>query len=128
MKIYVKCDSPLLKKCLEVFLKERLSSYPACDFVVCDKKLEVEKPIFLIGSEDGANLKKPFSKSKLLKALGLYYNKPKQETIYEQGKSNESEKPRASQISREGLTLERKVSIITEKFVRELLRVIKEHK
>lgn len=128
MKIYVKCDSPLLKKCLDVFLKERLSSYPSCDFVVCDKKLDVEKPIFLIGSEDGANLKKPFSKSKLLKALDLYYNKPQQEQAYEKDAPKEPEKPRAPQIAREGLTLERKVSIITEKFVRELLRVIKEHK
>lgn len=111
MKIYVKCESPLLKKSLEIFLKDKISPYANCDFVVSDKKLEVEKPVFIVG--DDKYIKKPFSKSKLLKALEAFYNRPKQE--------------RLKSAPREPLSLEKKVSIITEKFVRELLRVIREH-
>ncbi|MDD3466336.1 MAG: hypothetical protein PHE67_04225 [Campylobacterales bacterium] len=116
MKVAVVCDSPLLKRCLEVFLKKHLSSYAACDFVISDKKIDSEKPIFIISDQKGSNLNKPFSKTRLLKALEEHYKKirPPRNIITVASKSVENE-------------LETKIKQITENFVGELLSAIKEH-
>jgi hypothetical protein len=115
LKIAIVCDSPLLKKCLEVFLKEHLSSYSACNFVISDKKIDSEKPVFVISDEKGANLRKPFSKTKLLKALDEYFRRMRQ--------------PKSSPSPIQKLEtgeLENKLKILTENFVSELVRTIKE--
>ncbi len=116
MKVAVVCDSPLLKRCLEVFLKNHLSSYAACDFVISDRKIDSEKPIFIISDQKKTNLKKPFSKSKLLKALEEHARKikPPRNIITVASKSVENE-------------LETKVKKLTEDFVTELLSTLKEH-
>lgn len=117
MKIAVVCDSPLLKKCLEVFLKESLSSYSACDFVISDKKIDSEKPVFVISDEKGSNLKKPFSKTKLLKSLDEYFLKLKKPSVH----------PAAIHRAEAG-ELEKRIRRLTEAFVNDLLRAIREHR
>jgi hypothetical protein len=117
LKIAVVCDSPLLKKCLEVFLKERLSSYSACDFVISDKKIDSEKPVFVISDEKGSNLKKPFSKTKLLKSLDEYFLKQKKANAH----------PTAIHRAEAG-ELEKRIRRLTEGFVNDLLRAIREHR
>lgn len=118
MKVAVVCDSPLLKKCLEVFLKEKLSSYTACDFVISDKTIDSEKPVFVISDSKGSNLKKPFSKTKLLKSVDEYFSRLK--------------RPRtvSSQAVVKGDTteLEQKLTAVTQRFVSELLKTIKEYR
>lgn len=116
MKVAVVCDSPLLKRCLEVFLKKHLSSYAASDFVISDKKIDSEKPVFVISDQKGSNLNKPFSKTRLLKALNEYFKKikPPRNIITVASKSVESE-------------LETKIKKLTEDFVTELLGTIREH-
>lgn len=115
MKIAVVCDSPLLKKCLEVFLKEKLSSYSACDFVISDKTIDSEKPVFVISDNKGSNIKKPFSKAKLLKSLDEYSKKLNRPKI------SPAQTPK-SDISE----LEKKLTVITERFVSELVKTIRE--
>jgi hypothetical protein len=116
LKVAVVCDSPLLKRCLEIFLKKYLSSYAAADFVISDKKIDSEKPIFVISDQKGSHLNKPFSKTRLLKALSEYYKKirPPRNIITVASKNTQSE-------------LEGKIRQITDDFVSELLSAIREH-
>jgi len=117
LKVAVVCDSPLLKKCLEVFLKEKLSSYSACDFVISDKAIDSEKPVFVISDSKSSNIKKPFSKAKLLKSLDEYFKK-----------LNRQKTP-PSQIAKNNISeLENKLTAITENFVTELVKTIREYR
>lgn len=117
LKIAIVCDSPLLKKCLEVFLKEKLASYSSCDFVISDKDIDSEKPVFIIGDDKGVNLRKPFSKSKLLKSVDEYYKKLKQ--------------PRTVAlvaVKNDAVGLEKQLTEVTERFVSDLLKTIREYR
>jgi len=117
LKVAVVCDSPLLKKCLEVFLKEKLSSYTACDFVISDKTIDSEKPVFVINDTKNSNLKKPFSKTKLLKSVDEYFIKLKKpRTVALQAAKNDVSE------------LEQKLTAVTQRFVTELLKTIREYK
>ncbi len=73
MKIALMCNSLLLTKSLEIFLKKNLSSYKKCDFVISDQKLELDKPQFVI-SDKSSNLQSPFSESSLMIELDKFYN------------------------------------------------------
>lgn len=74
MKIALICDSLLLDRSLEMYLKEYLTSYKMCDFVVATQPVESQKPVFLIGNMEGAHLKIPFTKELLLKELESFYH------------------------------------------------------
>lgn len=69
MKIALICDSLLLDRSLEMYLKEYLTSYKLCDFVVATQPMESQKPVFLIGDFEGANLKIPFTREILMQEL-----------------------------------------------------------
>ncbi len=73
MKVALVCDSPLLKKSLEIYLKESVSAYEECDFVISDKKVKSKKPVLFIGKEEGAVLKVPFSKEEVLSKTQQFY-------------------------------------------------------
>ena len=73
MKIALICDSLLLDRSLEMYLKEYLTSYKLCDFVVATQPVESQKPVFLIGDFEGANLKIPFTRELLLQKLDTFY-------------------------------------------------------
>lgn len=80
MKIALICDTLLLGKSLEMYLKDYLTSYKLCDFVVATQKTESKKPIFLIGDFEGAHLKIPFTKEILIQELESFYQKIKIES------------------------------------------------
>ncbi|MDD6055648.1 MAG: hypothetical protein SOW25_06115 [Helicobacter sp.] len=80
MKIALICDSLLLDRSLELYLKEYLTSYKLCDFVVATQSVESKKPVFLIGNFEGANLAIPFTKEILLRELESFYQKIKIES------------------------------------------------
>lgn len=48
MKIAIVCQSLLLSKALKTFLAEMIVSYKQCDFVISDKKIELDKPVFYL--------------------------------------------------------------------------------
>ncbi len=73
MKLSVVCDSLLLSDALERFLRDYLTPYRDSDIVVCDKFLDIDKPIFMIGKSVEANLSKPFTKSTLLLKIEELY-------------------------------------------------------
>jgi len=112
VKISLACHSILLEKALVIFLKNFIVPYKHCDFVISDKKIKIDKPVFCI-SKDTSDLKIPFSKSALLISL---------EEFYENLKPKECKKK-----SNDFLELERKISMLIENFKEELIQVIKEH-
>ncbi len=73
MKIALICDSLLLDRSLEMYLKEYLTSYKLCDFVVATQPTESQKPVFLIGDFENAQLKVPFTRELLLQELESFY-------------------------------------------------------
>jgi len=69
MKIAVACESPLLQKSLELFLKKHLCVEKRCDILVKDTPCYGDKRCFYISTDKEADLIKPFSKSQLLLQL-----------------------------------------------------------
>ncbi|MDX1809874.1 MAG: hypothetical protein R3331_10070 [Sulfurospirillaceae bacterium] len=112
MKIALICQSLLLSKSLEIFLKNKITSYKKCDFVICDKKLDIDKPQFVISHND-ANLNMPFSESSLIIELEKFYN----DEILNLPKVEES-------VSTKNEDLEEKIDEITKKFRDDLINVI----
>jgi len=115
LKVAVACKSLLLQKSLELFLKEYLSSYKYSDFLISDRKIKVEKPIFLISKDKEANISVPFTKSQLIleiksfyKSLNSSYKEPKPKT-----------KDRSS--------LEKKIETLCNEFQSKLIKMLKEH-
>ena len=77
MKIALIGDSPLLDKSLEMFLKDYLTSYKQCDFIVTTKPLQnAHKPVFLV--------QKPFTKEILLQNLESFYAQIKEKEKMQQ--------------------------------------------
>ncbi|ASQ29859.1 hypothetical protein CAV_0187 [Campylobacter avium LMG 24591] len=68
MKIALECKDIILEKTLMLFLKDFLVLKKECDFLVCDEKLDINKPQFLI-NKYSQHLSLPFSKDELLSSL-----------------------------------------------------------
>jgi len=66
MKIALSCRSILLEKSLRRFLGEHLVPESDAELIVTDHPLQSEKPVLRIGTDSGADLGKPFSKSRLM--------------------------------------------------------------
>ena len=69
MKVTIACKSLLLKRSLELMLKDNLSSYNECDILISDKKINIKKNLFLISHSSSSHIKMPFTKKNLLKKL-----------------------------------------------------------
>ena len=101
MKIALECKDIILERALQLFLKEHLSRKKDCDFLICDEKVEFEKPQFLI-SKRSSQLAVPFSKAQLLQALSEF---------------NDALQRLAEQIADEKIkALEDKIDIMAEEF------------
>ncbi len=68
MKIAIECKDLILERALILFLKEFLVLKKDCDFIICDEKLDINKPQFLI-NKYSPHLSIPFSKEELLSSL-----------------------------------------------------------
>lgn len=70
MKVAIQCESPLLQRSLELFLKGHLSSLKQCDVVIRDRRVADEsRPMLLVSSDADADIVKPFSRSRLMMVL-----------------------------------------------------------
>ena len=114
LKITLMCQSILLKRTLEIFLKNYITPYKQCDFVICDVPLESDKPLFLIAKQ-GGQLESPFSKSTLiLKIENFYTSLTKIDTEKKRGTVN-------------GKTLEKSITKLTDNFRDDLVKVIQDY-
>ncbi|MDL0088373.1 hypothetical protein [Campylobacter gastrosuis] len=73
MKISFECDCILLQKTLLLFCQEFIAYNSECDFIVSDRRLNTQKPLFLIG-ESGSHLALPFTKKALVENLKEFYS------------------------------------------------------
>lgn len=117
MKIALACQSVLLEKSLEIFLKNSIYSYKQCDFVISDRHIEIDKPLFFVSS-DNSDLNIPFSKSALLLALEKFY-----ESFF--FKKEEEKVDIVKKI--DFVELEEKIGKLTDNFRNDLVKVIKEY-
>lgn len=114
MKVALVCQSLLLNRALKSFLGEMVVPYKQCDFVISDRKIELDKPIFHISSVEG-NLIIPFSKSSLLIELDKFF----QHLLLRQGTVDDMVLPTSTHA------LEEKITALTEKFRAELIETIR---
>lgn len=117
MKISVLCDSLLLKKSLEIFLKEHITTYKNAELIISDKKLDVKKPLLVVGTSEESDIVIPFSKSSLLIRL---------ENIYDKKVGRKKNSPKKEE-KRELWKLEREIDKLTLKFREDLINTIREY-
>lgn len=113
MKVAVVCQSLLLNKALQLFLGELIVPYKQCDFVISDKKIELDKPIFHISAVEG-ELLIPFAKSTLLIELERFYT----------SLSHCNPQTMALPIPE---ILEDKIVALTERFRQELIQTLRDY-
>ncbi len=116
MKISIICDSLLLKNSLEIFLKDNITTYKNSDIVLSDKKIDIDKPLFLIGSFEDADIAVPFSKSSLLIGLEKVYRK----------RVKKRENKKLKKDKKKVWKLEREIDKLTLKFREDLIKTIRE--
>ncbi len=114
MKIAVACKSILLQKSLELFLKNYISAYKYADFIISDREISVDKPLFLISKDEKANLKLPFTKSQLILEIKAFYKK---------NFEKEGNEQKTADLS----YIEKKLEILCKKFQKEVMKTIKEY-
>lgn len=120
MQISIACSSLLLTSALENFLSPYIRDYDSSKVVISDRDIEVDKPLFLIGEERGANLNRPFSKAKLLKELEKFY---KHNSSFEAPKTSQD----CTKSYEEDYELRAKIETLMQKFGDELYKTISEH-
>lgn len=76
MKISILVQSPLLERTLQLYLREFLTNYDECDFVVSDKVDEsLNKPICLINFSEDSDILRPIYKERLMSDLARFSTK-----------------------------------------------------
>lgn len=108
MKISIDCECLLLRESLKLFLEEFQTPIKDCDFVVCDRFINSNKPIFTIGDKK-TELSVPFTKEKLISALKEFNSKIIVEKCLKKPEDN----------------IEKKIDILFDKFKTELITLIK---
>ena len=107
MRVSVVCESVLLSRSLKMFLKPYLQNYKKSDFVITDKRLDIDKPQFIISHDSSADLIVPFGNSTLLVALEKFYNKISQDI--------------------DTTNLEDKIEKLLKEYTSKMMTLIKEH-
>jgi len=124
MKVAVQCHSPLLQKSLELFLEKYLSSVTKCDIIVRDEVCLEDEKCFSIGSDEKADLKKPFSKAQIILALEKRYKKF-HKTPVEEEKSVVAEE-KVTQVSEMDFSiLEKRIDSLTQEYQANIIRAVK---
>ncbi|ANE33910.1 hypothetical protein [Campylobacter hyointestinalis] len=111
MKIFTQCECLLLSESLRLFLDDFYTSKKDCDFIISDKKIDSDKPVFVI-DEKSPYLKIPFTKESLINTLEEFYS------AIEIQKSATLFKAKSS-------SFEQNLSNLIDKFKTDLLNLIK---
>ena len=121
MKVAIQCDSPLLQRSLELFLEGNLASLRQCDILIRDKNIHDDQyPTFIIGSDESADLIKPFSKAQLLHALNQKNESEKHPVLETSDELIESNNEKVSfEI------LERHIDKLTREYQANILKAIR---
>lgn len=131
MKIAIECRSPLLQKSLENFLEGHLCSAKNCELFLSDQDLVGRDNFLRIGSDAGADIIKPFSKSQLLLKLEHYF-KVKEDAAMamhmalEMDEPIQKEEPTRNVKALDGL--EEKIERLTASYVQGVMSLVKEYR
>lgn len=121
MKIAVQCDSPLLQRSMELFLENHLSSLRQCDILIRDKNIHDDEHVsFIVGTDERADLIKPFSKAQLLHALNQKFDSLKHASL--------SQVQSGLPVAEEGVSfeiLERHIDKLTRDYQANILKAIR---
>lgn len=112
MKIALACQSILLEKSLEIFLKGYIVPRKQCDFVISDRDIEIDRPLFYIATKN-SDLILPFSKSALMIKIEKFYDL--------------LQKPKTNLKKVDSCELDEKIAKLVDSFRDDLVKVIKEH-
>lgn len=132
MKVAVQCESPLLQRSLELFLRGHLSSLRQCDVVIRDFISDDEsRPSLYISSDSDADIVKPFSRSQLMLAIeGLAKKNDDVSTITRIAAEMETDAeavtdaPAASR-EEEFSILERRIEKLTQEYQKNIIEAIR---
>jgi len=122
MKVAVQCRSLLLQKSLEIFLSKQLVNLSKSDIIIRDEPCYEDSRCFYIGSDERADLKKPFSKSELILALEKKYgvHAPQEEVVVEEDEKSIARKPIMNfEI------LEKRIELLTEEYQANIIQAVK---
>ncbi|WP_104721599.1 hypothetical protein [Helicobacter mesocricetorum] len=135
MKIALISNSLLLTKSLEIYLRDYLTSYKMCDFIVATEPMEADKPVFLVGDFSEANLNKPFTKEILLESLESFYFQIKHQGTQEPPLNNS--KPISTMLGNfrdrrlatqdNDAVLQQKMQEVLERYAQEIVELTREH-
>lgn len=125
MKVAVQCVSPLLQRSLELFLKDNLSSIKNCDVVIRDQKVfENEKMCLLIGSDESATLRKPFSKSQLFLALEKMMDAHQKKEVVTEALKEVEAPVKTKEISELDI-LEKRIAKLSDEYQENIMKAIR---
>jgi len=125
LKVFVRCESVLLQRALELFLPEHLSSFKNADVVISDRRVKSAKKVIYIASHGGADLTKPFSRSQLMMVLEEFY--VNQERIEQIQRLSEQLEDRTNFTSLMDGTFEERLETLTKDFIKDVVEITKEH-
>ncbi len=120
LKVAVVCDSILLRRGLEIFLRDKLTDFSTADVVISDRKFECDKPLLVVSNDSDADIKKPFGKAKLLSLLDNYEKELDIKKDIFEPKKEQAEEPVES--------LEQQIASLTKEFSERLLELLKVNK
>lgn len=125
LKVFVRCESPLLQRALELFLSDHLSAFKNADVVISDRKVKSAKKVIYIAAHGGADLEKPFSRSQLMLILEEFY--VNQERIEQIQRLSLQLEDRTSFGGLMDGTFEERLETLTKNFVKDVVEIAKEH-
>ena len=74
MKINICCKRKKKKKTLDLYLKDYISSYDNCDFVISDEiSDDINKPICLATLREDSDIRRPMHRESLFRDLCVFY-------------------------------------------------------
>lgn len=127
MQVAVQCKSVLLQKSLETFLGEHLETLSRCDVVLSDQNLLNQENLLRIGTDEEADIIKPFSKSQLFMKLEQFYaTKNELQKVMNIAQELDAKVDTTDTVSNIG-TLEEKINRLTASYVKGVLSLVKEH-
>jgi len=125
MRVAVACQSPLLQKSLELFLAKYLTASKKCDIIIQDEECLGDERCFYIGSDEKADLKKPFSKSQLILALEKKYDALYSAVQEDEVIKKEYFEEYFQEDSMDFKILEKRIEFLTQEYQANILRAVK---
>jgi len=125
LKVFVRCESVLLQRALELFLAEHLAAFKNADVVISDRRVKSAKKVIYIAAHGGADLTKPFSRSQLMIILEEFY--ANQERIEQIQRLSAQLEDRTNFSSLIDGTFEERLEALTKEFIKDVVEITKEH-